>query len=244
MLIEPTMEKLANLKLTTMAEAWQAQQQDAEMSSLTFEDRFGLLVDAEWLARQNKRLARSLRDAKLRIANACIEDVDCSGNRGLDKKLVRDLATCRWIHECHNLAITGKSGVGKTYFCCALANQACRKGYRVLYRRAPRLFDELMLARADGTYQRLLAKIARFDLLAIDDWALIPPSEAERRDLLEIIEDRHGNRSTILASQLPVETWHDQVGDPMIADAICDRLLHNAYRVVLQGPSRRKKLEE
>lgn len=241
MLTEPTMEKLTSLRLGAMAEAWQAQCKDTEMATLGFDDRFGFIVDAEWLARRNKRLANLMREAKVRIAGACLEDIDCTGNRGLDKRFVRDLATCRWIQEHHNLVISGKTGVGKTYLCCAAVNQACRNGYRALYRRAPRLFDELTLARADGSYHRLLAKLARIDLLAIDDWALVAAGDAERRDLLEIIEDRHGNRSTILASQLPVERWHDQIGDPTIADAICDRLLHNAHRIVLQGPTRRKQ---
>jgi len=241
MLTEPTMEKLTTLRLSAMAEAWQAQRKDTEMATLGFDDRFGLIVDAEWLARRNKRLANLLREAKLRIGSACLEDIDCTGSRGLDKHFVRDLATCQWVQEHHNVVISGKTGVGKTYLCCAVVNQACRNGYRALYRRAPRLFDELTLARADGSYHRLLAKLARIDVLAIDDWALVPVGDAERRDLLEILEDRHGNRSTILASQLPVDRWHDQIGDPTIADAICDRVLHNAYRIVLQGSTRRKQ---
>jgi len=241
MLTEPTMEKLTSLRLGAMAEAWLAQCKDTEMATLGFDDRFGLIVDAEWLARRNKRLANLMREAKVRITSACLEDIDCTGSRGLDKRFVRDLATCRWVQEHHNLVISGKTGVGKTYLCCAAVNQACRNGYRALYRRAPRLFDELTLARADGSYHRLLARLARIDVLAIDDWALVAVGDAERRDLLEIIEDRHGNHSTILASQLPVERWHDQIGDPTIADAICDRLLHNAHRIVLQGPTRRKQ---
>lgn len=240
MLIEPTMEKLASLKLSAMAEAWLAQHKDSEIGALGFDDRFAMLVDAEHLARRNRRLTNLLRQAKLRITDACVEDVDCKGGRGLDKRMLRELATCGWIEQHHNLVICGKTGVGKTYICCALANQACRNGYRAMYRRAPRLFDELTLARADGSYHRLLARIARVDLLVVDDWALVPATEAERRDLLEILEDRYGNRSTILTSQLPIEVWHDQVGDPTIADAICDRLLHNAYRLVLQGETRRK----
>lgn len=240
MLPEPTREKLAELKLHVLARAWEAQQQDAEMSELAFDERLALLVDAEWMDRQGKRLARNLREAKLRIAQACLEDVDCAAERKLEKKVVRDLATGRWIAEHHNVVIVGATGVGKTYLACALAQQACRHGYRALYRRASRLFDELTLARADGTYPRLLARIARIDVLVIDDWGLVRIGEAERRDLLEIIEDRHGRRSTILTSQLPVEQWHDHVGDPTVADALCDRLLHNARRIVLQGPSRRR----
>ena len=179
-------------------------------------------------------------DAYALISQACIEDIDYPASRKLDKKLIRQLATCSWIEEHHNVLVTGPTGVGKTFVACALAQQACRKGYRAFYRRASRLFDELTLARADGTYPRLLAKIARIDVLVVDDWGLVRIAEAQRRDLLEIIEDRHGHKSTILTSQLPVAQWHDHVGEPTIADAICDRLLHNAHRVVLQGPSRRR----
>ena len=211
------------------------------MTGLDFDERFGLLVDAEWLDRQNKRLARNLREAKLRLSDACIEGIDYPARRKLDKAVIRGLASCTWIHEHHNVVITGSTGVGKTYIACALAQQACRKGYRVLYRRVPRIFDEILLARADGTYPRWLAKVARFDVLVLDDWGLVPLAESERRDLLEIMEDRYGNRSTILTSQMPVAQWHDQVGDPTIADAFCDRLLHNAHRIELHGPSRRQE---
>jgi len=240
MLDEPTLEKLAELKLHALARAWQEQQAQADVHELGFDERLALLVDAEWLARRNKRLARHLREAKLRLGQACVEDLDYAPERKLDKKTLRELATCRWVEEHHNVLITGKTGVGKSYVACALAQQACRRGYRALYRRASRLFDELTLARADGTYPKLLARLARIDVLVVDDWGLVPIGETERRDLLEIVEDRHGNRSTILTSQLPVADWHDHVGDPTVADAICDRLLHNAHRIVLQGPSRRR----
>ena len=211
------------------------------MTGLAFDERFGLLVDAEWMDRQNKRLARNLREAKLRLSDACIEGIDYPARRKLDKAVIRGLTSCAWIQEHHNVVITGPTGVGKTYLACALAQQACRKGYRALYRRVPRIFDEILLARADGTYPRWLAKMARFDVLVLDDWGLVPLAECERRDLLEIMEDRYGNRSTILTSQVPVEQWHDQVGDPTIADAFCDRLLHNAHRIDLHGPSRRQE---
>ena len=217
------------------------QQKDPESSSLCFDERLALLIDAEWLDRQNKRLGRALHEAKLRLPNACIENVDYPVRRQLDKARVRELATCSWIEQHHNVAITGPTGVGKTYLACALAQQACRKGYRALYRRVPRLFDELTLARADGSYPRLLARLARVDVLVLDDWGLAPLADQERRDLLEIIEDRHGNRSTIVASQTSVKHWHDHLGDPTIADALCDRLIHNAHQLVLQGPSRRKE---
>lgn len=243
MLNEPTMEKLKALKLTAFAEAWAAQQKNPEATKMAFDERLGLLVDAEWLYRENVRLERCLREAKLRIGNACIEDIDFAGKRELDKSVVRQLATCRWVAEHQNVAITGMTGTGKTYVACALAQQACRKGYRAIYRRAPRLFEEMTLAHADGTYGRLLQRLAKVDVLIIDDWGLAPPKENERRDLLEILEDRYGNRSTIITSQLPTSKWHDHLGDPTIADAVCDRVLHNAHRLVLKGPSRRNPKE-
>jgi DNA replication protein DnaC len=241
MLNEPTLEKLRDLRLNALAETWCEQRKDPKMTDLAFDERFGLLVDAEWIDRQNKRLARNLREAKLRLSDACIEGIDYPPRRKLDKAVIRSLASCAWIQEHHNVVITGPTGVGKTYIACALAQQACRKGYRVLYRRVPRIFDEILLARADGTYPRWLAKVARFDVVVLDDWGLVPLADSERRDLLEIMEDRYGNRSTILTSQMPVEQWHDQVGDPTIADAFCDRLLHNAHRIELHGPSRRQE---
>jgi DNA replication protein DnaC len=242
MLSEPTLEKLKSLRFDGMATAWNEQQQkSSDLGSLSFDERFGLLVDAEWLHRQNKRLGRYLAEAKLRLGQACIEDIDYSARRQLDKAQIRSLATCRWIEEHQNLIVTGATGVGKTFIACALAQQACRKGFRALYRRAPRLFDELALAQADGSYVRLLARVARTDLLILDDWGLVAIREPERRHLLEVIEDRHGSRSTLITSQLPVEKWHDHIGDPTIADAVCDRLLHNAHRLVLKGPSRRKE---
>jgi DNA replication protein DnaC len=240
MLDQPTMEQLTEMRLNALARAWQQQQEDPTIGELGFDERLALLVDAEWTDRQNKRLTRLLREAKLRLSGACMEDIEYAKERKLDKAIVRQLAAGRWIEAHHNVVITGATGVGKTYLACALAQQACRLGYRVLYRRAPRLFDELALARADGSYTRLLARFARMDVLVLDDWGLAPVQDIERRDLLEIMEDRHGIRSTIWTSQIPVAQWHDHVGDPTIADAICDRLLHNAHRIVLHGPSRRK----
>ena len=240
MLTQPTLEQLNELRLHAMARAWQAQHEDPRTDDLGFDDRLALLVEAEWMDRQNKRLSRLLHEAKLRIAGACLEDLEYAKERKLERPLMRQLATGRWIEAHQNVVITGATGVGKTYIACALAQQACRRGHRVLYRRAPRLFDELTLARADGTYAKLLARFARTDVLVLDDWGLAPVHDVERRDLLEIMEDRHGLRSTIWTSQLPVAQWHDHLGDPTVADAICDRLLHNAHRIVLQGPSRRK----
>jgi len=239
MLTQPTLEQLNELRLHALARAWQAQHQDPTIDDLGFDERLALLVDAEWTDRQNKRLARLLREAKLRIAGACLEDIAYTKERKLDRALLRQLATGRWIESHQNVVLTGATGVGKTYIACALAQQACRLGHRVLYRRAPRLFDELTLARADGTYAKLLARFARTEVFVLDDWGLAPAQDMERRDLLEIMEDRHGLRSTIWTSQLPVAKWHDHLGDPTIADALCDRLLHNAHRIVLQGHSRR-----
>ncbi len=229
------------LKLAALAEAWAAQQKNPEMAKVSFDERLGLLVDAQWLFRENLRLGRCLREAKLRIGNACVEDIDYPAQRELDKSVVRQLATCRWVAEHQNVAITGMTGTGKTYLACALAQQACRKGYRALYRRAPRLFEELTLAHADGSYSRLLQRFAKVDVLVVDDWGLAPPKENERRDLLEILEDRYGIRSTVMTSQLPTTKWHDHLGDPTIADAVCERILHNAHRLMLKGPSRRKE---
>jgi DNA replication protein DnaC len=241
MLNAPTMEKLHALKLGAMAAAWTEQQQQADTTSLAFDERFGLLVEAEWLARENKRLARALQEAKLKLPHACVEAIDYPARRELDKAVIRQLATCRWIEEHHNVLVIGATGVGKSFVACALAHQACRKGYRAYYRRLSRLFHDLTLARADGSYVRLLGKLARFDVLVLDDWGLAPVQDQERRDLLEILEDRYGTRSTIITSQLPPAQWHDYLGEPMLADAICDRLLHNAHRIVLKGPSRRKE---
>ena len=238
---EPTMQKLLAMKLTAFAAAWAEQQKNPELNKVAFDERLGLLVDAEHLRRENARIERCLREAKLRLTAACIEDIDFAPKRELDKSVVRQLASCRWVDEHQNIAVTGMTGTGKTYVACALAQQACRKGYRAAYRRAPRLFEELTLAHADGSYARLLTRLAKVDVLVIDDWGLAPATDRERRDLLEVVEDRHGNRSTIITSQLPISKWHDQLGDPTIADAVCDRLLHNAHRLVLKGPSRRKE---
>lgn len=243
MLNAPTVDKLHALKLDAMAAAWTEQQHQADMTALAFDERLGLLVDAEWLARENKRLTRALQEAKLKLAQACIEAIDYPARRELDKAVIRQLATCRWIEEHHNVILVGATGTGKSFIACALAHQACRKGYRAGYRRASRLFHELTLARADGTYVRLLAKLARLDVLIVDDWGLAPVQDQERRDLLEILEDRYGTRSTIITSQLPPAQWHDYLGDATLADSICDRLLHNAHRLVLKGPSRRKEVK-
>jgi len=241
MLTEPTMDKLRALKLDAFAQAWSEQHKDPQLGKLSFDERLSLLVDVQWLARENRRLDRALREARLKISAACVEDIDYPARRDLDRALVRQLATCRWVDEHLNVIVTGPTGVGKTYIACALAQQACRKGFRALYRRSSRLFDELALSRADGTYSRILARFARTDVLLIDDWGLAPATEGERRELLEILEDRYSMRSTIITSQLPPAKWHDHIADPTLADAICDRILHNAHRIALKGPSRRKE---
>jgi DNA replication protein DnaC len=240
MLTEPTIDKLRGMRLGTMADAWLTQREQPKVHELDFDTRFGLLVDAEHLSRDNKRLARALRAAKLRLPNACIEDIDFAPKRELDRAAVRQLGTCAWIASHANVIITGATGTGKSYVACALGQQACRSGYRVSYRRMPRLIEELALAHADGTYTRLLGRLAKVDVLVLDDWGIAPLRDQERRDMLEIVEDRHGARATIITSQLPVENWHDYVGDPTIADALLDRVVHNAHRIKLKGPTRRK----
>ena len=240
MLHEPTIEKLYELRLAIMAEAWQQQQKDAKIGALSFDERFTLIVDAEHQARDNRRLTRLLKDAQLRIPEACVEDVAASPARGLEKAMLRQLASCSWVAEHLNVLVTGGTGVGKSFLACALGQSACRKALRVTYRRVPRLLDELALARAEGTHARLLAKLAKFDVLVLDDWGLGTPKDSQRHDLLEVIEDRYGRLSTVVTSQLPVGKWHEWIGDPTMADAILDRLVNNAYKLELKGHSRRR----
>jgi DNA replication protein DnaC len=238
---EPTTDKLRALKLYAMDNAWGIQRKDTSMSDLDFDTRFALLVEAETMARDNKRLTKLVHAAKLRIPTACIEDIDHSPKRELDRALTRQLQTGRFILDKQNVLLTGMTGTGKTYFACALGQLACRLGHRTLYRRVPRLFEELALAHADGSYTRLLARLAKTDVLILDDWGIAPLAEQQRRDVLEILEDRHGSRTTVVTSQLPVENWHDYIAHPTIADAVLDRLVHNAHKLKLKGPSRRKE---
>jgi DNA replication protein DnaC len=241
MLNEPTLQKLQALRLGNMAEAWRPQARDAKAGELSFDERFAMVVDAEYLARDNRKLARLLKDAELRIPSACIEDVDSAVGRGVDRALLRQLASCTWSTEHLNVLITGPTGVGKSYLASALGQAACRRRLRVVYRRMPRLFDELALARVEGSYARLLARLAKTDVLILDDLGLSAATETQRHDLLEVMEDRYGKTATVVTSQLPVSKWHEWLGDPTLADAILDRLVHNAYKVELRGPSKRKE---
>jgi DNA replication protein DnaC len=240
MLMHPTLDKLQTLKLSGMYHALVEQLQTADITALSFEERFGLLVDRELRERDTRRLTTRLRQAKLR-QTACIEDIDYRHPRGLDKALMARLATGQWVREHHNVLITGPTGIGKTWLGCALGHKACREGLTALYLRLPRFFQDLSIAKGDGRYGKLLTTLAKTDLLILDDWGLAPLSDENRRDLLEIIEDRHDCRATLITSQLPVEHWHEALGDPTLADAILDRLVHNAYKLTLQGESMRKR---
>jgi DNA replication protein DnaC len=242
MLNHPTLEKLAALKLSGMLKALEEQMQMSEAAALSFEERLGLLVDREWTERENRRLAGRLLKARLRQA-AALEDVDWRTPRGLDKSVVLALGSCQWISQHQNCLITGPTGVGKSWLACALGHKACREGYSVLYLRLARLWRELAVSRGDGRYLKLLAGLARMDLIILDDLGTEALGEAERHDLLEILEDRYERRSTLVTSQLPVGHWHETIGDPTLADAILDRLVHNAHKLVLKGESMRKKLK-
>jgi len=216
------------------------QMESAECQSLSFDERFAMLVDTEYTERENRRLKTQLKKAKLR-QSATVEDIDYRHPRGLDKSLMLSLATCRWIRERHNCIITGPTGAGKSYLACALGHKACREGYSVLYFRVSRLLQQLAIARGDGRYDKLLRTLARTDLLLLDDWGTSPLTDPQRRDLFEIAEDRYDRRATLIAAQMPVEHWHEIIGDPTLADAILDRLIHNAYTITLKGESMRKK---
>ena len=239
MLNEQTIEKLYHMKLNGMAEAFKEQTLQPDLAELSFEERFAFLVDRQWTWKEERRMKRLLSQAKLKI-NACIEDVDFRTPRGLQKSVILQLASCDWVKNAHNVIITGPTGAGKTYLACALANRACRMGFSAFYIRIPKLFHDLAMAKADGSYSKTMKKLTRSKVLVLDDLGLAPMSSQERRDLLEVVEDRHELASTIVAAQLPIEHWHDNIQDPTIADAVLDRLVHNAYKINLEGESMRK----
>jgi len=240
MLIHPIFDKLQNLRFFGMLSALEEQIKMPDIEKLSFDERFGLLIDRELIDRQNRRFKTRLRQAKLR-QNACLEDIDFRHPRGLDKSLIMQLASGQWIKEANNLIIVGPTGVGKTYLACALAHKACQQDYSALYFRLPRLLQQLDIAKGDGRYGKLLKSFAKTNLLIIDDWGLKKLIKEQSHDLLEIFEDRHRLRSTLITSQLPVDHWHEIIGNPTLADAILDRLVHNAYRINLKGESMRKK---
>ena len=238
---EETIRKLMNLRLATMAQAFRDLLTQAPGSQLSFSEQVALMVDREWTDRENRRLARLMRAARLSVADASLENVWCDPSRGIDKAVIRDLATGKWIKNKQNVIIVGKTGVGKTFLGAALAQAACMNGMRALCTRVPRLLHELGIARADGTYAPTLARLAKLDVLVLDDFLIGPLKDQERRDLVEILEDRYGKTSTVVTTQVPTKNWHEKLADPTMADAICDRVIHNAHVIALRGPSLREK---
>jgi DNA replication protein DnaC len=243
MLNQSTLDKLAALRLTGMAAAYQQQLEQPAARGLSFEERFGMLVDSHWTWRENQALTRRLKKSKL-SAEPCVEDINYRYPRQMDAATVRGLTNSQWVAKHFNVLFIGPTGIGKTWLAQALAQKACRDGYSVLYRSAAKLFRDLAEARADGSLGRLLDSIARTDVLLVDDFVMAPLNDVERRGFLEICDDRYGRRSTVLTSQLPVVSWHAQIGDPTIGDSILDRLVHNAYRIDLNGESIRKDKKE
>jgi DNA replication protein DnaC len=238
-MIEPTLEKLTKMRMTVMVSAIRELETSPKGHELSWDERLALVVDKEWHARENKQLKRRLKDAKI-MRKASLENVQIDPLRGIDKPSVRELATGKWIEATHNIILVGATGTGKTYLASALAEHACRLGKRARFVRVPRLLEELALARAEGAYALSLARFTKFDVLVLDDVLMAPLSDVERRDLLELLEDRYQKASTIFTSQVPTKTWHSAIGDPTMADAICDRILHNAKMITLKGPSLRK----
>lgn len=241
MATQTIIDGLHKLKLPGMLEALQLLQQQPESSNLSFEERLEILVDKELLAKENKRYSRLICRAKLRIAQASIENIIFNQQRNLDRAQIMSFTSCDWIRQQHNIIFTGATGVGKSHLACALGRQSCRQGLTVRYYRVTRLFEELRVAQASGNYQRVMTSIAKLDLLILDDWGLSVLSKDERHNLLEILEDRYAVKSTIITSQLPIQNWHEYIGDATIADAILDRLLSNAYKIEIGGGSMREK---
>jgi DNA replication protein DnaC len=241
MITETIIDGLKKLKLPGMLEALQQFVQQPESSNLSFEERLEILIDRELLSKDNKKYKRLINSAKLRISQASTEAIDFSQQRNLDKAQIASLVTCDWMRKQHNIIFTGATGVGKSYLACALGRQACRQGFVVKYFRVPRLFEELRVAQASGSYNKFIASLAKLNLLILDDWGLGTLAKPERHDLLEMLEDRYALKSTIVTSQLPIKNWHEYIGDATIADAILDRLLNNAYKIEILGPSMRGK---
>jgi DNA replication protein DnaC len=240
MLTQPTIEKLVAMRLRGMADAFREQQESVDSQRLSFEERLGLMIDRQWNWRQNLALERRLRNGRLQ-GSACIEDIDYRTSRGLDRQVVRSLIQeSAWVREHQHLFLIGPTGIGKTWLARAFAQKACRDGYTALFQKSAELLRGLAISRADGSHSKLLYQLGHVDLLIVDDWAMAPMTEAERRDFLEICDVRYQARSTLLTSQLPVTNWHAQIGDPTIADSILDRLVHNAHRIELKGESIRK----
>ena len=239
MMDQQTQDKLSAMRLPTMAQVFR-ELVDKPDATLTFAEKVGMMVDREWLERDNRRTGRRVKEAKLPVSGA-IEEVVVDPTRGLDKAVLRSLGTCAWVRAKQNVIVLGPTGVGKSFLSCALANTACRSGFRALYVRVPRLVHHLSVARADGSYASELGRLSRFDVLVLDDFLIAPMKDTERRDLLEVLEDRYDHSSTIITSQVPTKTWHEMLSDPTIADAICDRLVHNAHVLTLRGQSMRRK---
>ena len=241
MLHENTISKLHEMRLSVMAQAFREQIKDTNITGISFEDRFGLLVDAEWVTRKSNRMTRLIRKADYAISAACVEDIEYHPDRKLDKAQIARLATCQYIQEYHNVIILGATGSGKTYLACALGMAASRSFYPVQYIRLPDLLAELAIARGDGSYRKVMKQYKQVKLLVLDEWLLFPLKESESRDLREIVEARHKRASTIFCSQFDVAGWHLKIGEPTLADAICDRIVHDSYTIVIQGDSMRKK---
>ena len=241
MLTENTLTKLHEIRLSVMASQFRQQTLDPAMNEMAFEERFGILVDAEWSARKSNRLKRLIKNATYAISSACVEDIAYHVDRKLDKALIARLAGCSYIHENHNIIIMGATGVGKTYLACALGIAANRNFFPTRYMRLLDLFSDLALARADGTYRNVIKQYTQAKLLILDEWLLFPLKETESRDLLEIIEARINQGSTIFCSQFDVGEWYPKIGEPILAEAVCDRIVHNSYTIVISGDSMRKR---
>lgn len=240
MLMNQTIAKLNHMKFNGFIKGLEEQAINPSVSDLSFEERISLLIDREFAERENRKLCRLLKEAKLKVS-ACLEDLKLSSSRGLDRSIIASLSSFSWLEQHHNMIICGATGTGKTYLSCAFGNSACRRGFKTYYYRVPKLLEDLRISRVDGSYIRLMAKFSRTELLILDDWGLSALTEAEAKDILEVIEECQGKCSVIVAGQLPIENWHQTIANPTVADAILDRLVHNSYKFNLKGDSMRKK---